>query len=75
MENAYSSSNIRVFPKVKKTEHQNPEFGPKPSEIKTQGVCHTVALPFTLKEYLKAKKELWELKYFIMQKYKLQKIL
>jgi hypothetical protein len=24
-----------------------------------QGVCHTVALPFTLKKYLKAKEELW----------------
>jgi hypothetical protein len=23
-----------------------------------QGVCHTMALPFTLKKYLKAKKEL-----------------
>jgi hypothetical protein len=31
---------------------------------------HTVALPFTLKKYLKAKKEeLWRLKYFTMQKY------
>ncbi len=27
-----------------------------------QGVCHTMALPFTLK-YLKAKEELWKLKY------------
>jgi hypothetical protein len=40
-----------------------------------QGVCHTVALPFTLKRYLKAKEELWKLKYFTMQKYNLQKIL
>jgi hypothetical protein len=32
-------------------------------------VCHTVALPFTLKKYLKAKEELWKLKYFTMQKY------
>jgi hypothetical protein len=37
-----------------------------------QGVCHIVALPFTLK-YLKAKEELWKLKYFIMQKYNFQK--
>jgi hypothetical protein len=37
-----------------------------------QGVCHTMALPFTLK-YLKAKEELWKLKYFIMQKYNFQK--
>ncbi len=27
------------------------------------------------KKYLKAKEELWELKYFTMQKYNLQKIL
>jgi len=25
---------------------------------KKQGVCHTMALPFTLKKYLKAKEEL-----------------
>jgi hypothetical protein len=28
-----------------------------------------LALPFTLKKYLKAKEELWKLKYFTMQKY------
>jgi len=28
----------------------------------TLWVCHTMALPFTLKEYLKAKDELWKLK-------------
>jgi hypothetical protein len=28
-----------------------------------------VALPFTLKSILKAKEELWKLKYFTMQKY------
>jgi hypothetical protein len=38
-----------------------------------QGVCHTVALPFTFKKYLKAKEELWKFKYFTMQKYNLQK--
>jgi hypothetical protein len=32
-----------------------------------------VALPFTLKKDLKAKEELWKLKYFSMQKYNLQK--
>jgi hypothetical protein len=37
-------------------------------------VCHTGALPFTLKKYLKAKEELWKLKYFTMQKYNFQKI-
>jgi hypothetical protein len=41
-----------------------------------QGVCHTVALPFTFfKKDLKAKEELWKLKYFTMQEYNLQKIL
>jgi seryl-tRNA(Sec) selenium transferase len=35
-------------------------------------VCHTVALSFTLKKYLKAKEELWKLKYFTMQKCNLQ---
>jgi hypothetical protein len=34
-----------------------------------QGGCHNVALPFTLKKFLKAKEELWKLKYFTMQKY------
>ncbi len=38
-----------------------------------KGACHTLALPFTLKKYLKAKEELWKLKYFTMQKYNLQK--
>jgi hypothetical protein len=28
-----------------------------------------MALPFTLKKYLKAKEKLWKLKYFTMQKY------
>jgi hypothetical protein len=33
-----------------------------------QGVCHIVALPFTLlKKDLEAKEELWELKYFTMR--------
>jgi hypothetical protein len=38
--------------------------------IKRRGVSHMVALPFTLKRH---KKELWKLKYFIMQQYNLQK--
>jgi hypothetical protein len=33
-----------------------------------------VALPFTLKSIIKAKEELWKLKYFTMQKYGLQKV-
>jgi hypothetical protein len=32
-----------------------------------------VALPFTIKKYLKAKEEFFKLKYFIMQKYNPQK--
>jgi hypothetical protein len=42
-----------------------------------QQVCHTAALPFTFffKKYVNTKEELWKLKYFIMQKYNLQKIL
>jgi hypothetical protein len=34
-----------------------------------------MSLPFTLKKDLKAKEELWKLKYFTMQKYNFQKIL
>jgi len=37
-----------------------------------QGVCHTVALPFTLKNLL-IKEELWKFKYLTMQKYSLNK--
>jgi hypothetical protein len=29
-----------------------------------QGMCHTMALPFTLKSIFKAKEELWKFKYF-----------
>ncbi len=36
---------------------------------KLEGVCHTMALPFTLKSILKAKEELWKLKkYFTIAK-------
>jgi hypothetical protein len=35
------------------------------------GVCCTMALPFFIKKYFKAKEELWKLKYFTMQKYNL----
>ncbi len=40
-----------------------------------QGVCHTVALPFTLKNTVREKKELWKLKYFTMQIIIFKKIL
>jgi hypothetical protein len=45
------------------------------STYQQQRVCHTMALPFTLKKYLKAKEELWKLKYFTMQKHNLSEIL
>jgi hypothetical protein len=41
-----------------------------------QGVCHTVALPFTIKKYLNCKRRIMETqKYFTMKKYNLPKIL
>jgi hypothetical protein len=40
-----------------------------------QGVCHTCSLAIYNKKYLKAKEDLWKIKYFTMQKYNLQKIL
>ncbi len=39
---------------------------------KTRGVSH-YGLAIYIKTYLKAKEELWKLKYFTMQKYNLQK--
>jgi hypothetical protein len=39
-----------------------------------QGVSHC-GLAIDIKRYSKTKEELWKLKYFIMQKYSLQKIL
>jgi hypothetical protein len=43
-------------------------FACKLSTIQTKGYVTTVALPFTLKKYLKAKEELWKLKYFTIAK-------
>jgi hypothetical protein len=40
----------------------------------TRGVSHC-GLAIYIKKYLKAKEELWKLKYFTMQKYNLPKIL
>jgi hypothetical protein len=46
------------------------------NDMYQQGVCHIVALPFTLKKiYLEAKEKLGKLKCFTIQKYNLQKIL
>jgi hypothetical protein len=41
---------------------------------KTRGVSQC-GLAMYIKKYFKAKEELWELKYFTMQKYNLQKLL
>jgi hypothetical protein len=38
-------------------------------------VSHYDGLAVYIKKYLKAKEELWKLKYFTLQKYNLQKIL
>jgi hypothetical protein len=43
-------------------------------ENEQRGVSHC-GLAVYIKKYLKAKEELWKLKYFNMQKYNLQKIL
>jgi hypothetical protein len=44
-------------------------WNPETETLKKQGVCHAVALPFTLKlSILKAKEELWKLKYFTIAK-------
>ncbi len=46
-----------------------------PTPLKeTRGVLHCGLAMYT-KKYLKAKEELWKLKYFTMQKYNLSKIL
>jgi hypothetical protein len=46
----------------------------KPSQTSLNKGCVThCALAIYIKKYLKAKQELWKLKYFIMQKYNLQK--
>jgi hypothetical protein len=43
---------------------------------KTRGVSHCgLAMYIKKKKYLKAKEELWKLKYVTMQKYNLQRIL
>jgi len=45
----------------------------KKTRAKKQGVCHIVGLSLT--SIFKEKEELWKLKYFIIQKYNLLKIL
>jgi hypothetical protein len=43
-------------------------------QIETRGVSHC-GLAIYIKKHLKAKEELWKLKYFTMQKHNLQNIL
>jgi len=38
-------------------------ISPQQTKQNKQGVCHTMALPFTLKSIFKAKEELWKFKY------------
>jgi hypothetical protein len=47
--------------------YTSPHFPTKKVWIVNKGACHTMALPFTLKN-INAKEELWRLKYFTMQK-------
>jgi hypothetical protein len=44
----------------------------KQNQLWTRGVWH-YGLAIYIKKYLKAKEELWKLKYFTMQKYNLKK--
>ncbi len=43
--------------------------------VEKQGGVSHYGLAIYIKKYLKAKEELWKLKYFTIQKYNLQKIL
>jgi hypothetical protein len=43
------------------------------TKSKQGGVSHCGLVAIYIKKYLKAKEELWKLKYFTMQKYNLQK--
>jgi hypothetical protein len=66
-----SKSKSITHPKEKRKEQ--PERERERTNIQ-QGVCHTMALPFTLKSILiRQKEDLWKFKYFTMQKYNLQK--
>jgi len=53
---------------IKKKKKKKKNFLKKKKKKKNKGCVTTVALPFTLKRYLKAKEELWKYKYFPMQK-------
>jgi hypothetical protein len=47
----------------------------KSHDIINKGCVTLCGLAIYIKKYLKAKEELWKLKYFTMQKYNLQKTL
>jgi hypothetical protein len=58
---------------LKKGNLGSTQFNQGPT-LETRGVSQC-DLAIYIKKYLKAKEELWKLKYFTMQKYNLQKIL
>jgi hypothetical protein len=62
------------FPTVPRESWVAPWFGRAQCDKQTRGVSQC-GLAIYIKKYLKAKEELWKLKYFNMQKYNLQKIL
>jgi len=41
-ENSLVQLKSRVFRKLRKTQHQNPEFGPKPGEIKKKNLQKSI---------------------------------
>ncbi len=79
------TSKAKTMPKSerkKKPSSQIQTPSPRPKHLgwlheanEIKGVCYNVALSFTLKKssHLKAKEELWKLKYFTMQQYNLPK--
>jgi hypothetical protein len=59
---------LRAFQWYQKQDKGHCGLGDLNVTIQNKGACHTVALPFTLKTNLKAKEELWKLKYFTIAK-------
>jgi hypothetical protein len=56
-------------------EPNNPDFYGQSKHNHNKGCVTMWPCHFYIKKYLKAKEELWKLKYFTMQKYNLQKVL
>ncbi len=61
---------VLLLTQMRKMGHskKSPPSSPQPpthsSPKKHQGVCHTMALPFTLKKYLKAKRRIMQTQIF-----------